>query len=175
MKQNLVSIYDQLSVQQRAFLCRTINLAKEANGDNGWLHLGILPFVTKEEAIGSIRGALDRTWANTRGERLLRELLSILGNPGFERGTSRFLLRLNDKKVYRQFGKNPERGKPLLCLPKEKVAVGFTNRFGKLKVDTEVLVHPAIQLKKLSPGYWAVEIASRHRKAAEEWLLTNCR
>jgi len=113
--------------------------------------------------------------------RIAKEILVKLSEARDDRkGVAVFRMCLNVKKVYRHFGRNPEKGKPLNFLPKERVTVGVKYSLPKKDYvpDKDVLVAPCVKLKLVEKGplqrVWEVTVLERCRPAVELWLQQNC-
>ncbi len=111
---NLVPYISRLSQKEKAVLLR---LLREIPGEEHHFE-GTLPFVSVHKAVGALElmvrsgVMLSDNW--NAYQRIAKEILVKLSEARENRaGSSIFLMRLNDKKVYKHFGKNPEKGKPL--------------------------------------------------------------
>jgi hypothetical protein len=163
--ENLTKYYGGLTRTERVILCELLKPRYPA------IHLGSLVFVPLDIAVG----ALHEAWSpHQRSERTIRQLLGKLPNKNVTHET--FIMCLDDKKVYRRFGRNPERGKPLSHLPKVKVTVGFKWSLPKLSwiPDRDVLVTPTVALRQQRKGIWLVTVTSNCRALAEQWLFEHC-
>ena len=82
---------------------------------------------------------------------------------------------LNPAKVYKLFGNNPERGKPLSFLPKEEVVTGMRwSNFAKSYKPYKELVSPCVALRQLKGNLYEVKVKKNCRYSVEHWLLQNC-
>lgn len=172
---NLVPYMHLLTPNEKAVLCFALNV-----NNNDGIHQGVLPFVSYSKAL--VRLASLAGGPSDKPVRMARQILSKLKSPeqGFfegRHGFVRFLMQLDDVKVYRRFGPNPERGKPMPFLPKEKVTVGLKFSLPKKQYlpDKDVLVSPCVTLKRQEKGLWQVEVLTRCQGTVEEWLVENCR
>jgi hypothetical protein len=180
---NLVKYLPRLSIKEKAVLLR---LLREVRGEEHHFE-GTLPFVAVSKAVRVLESVAkvdsfitDRWKAYSR---IAKEILVKLSEARDDRkGKAVFHMRLNDKKVYRHFGKNPEKGKPLSFLPKEKVTVGVKYSLPKKDYvpDKDVLVAPCVRLKPMVKGpilerVWEITVLERCRPAVELWLMQNCR
>jgi len=86
-------------------------------------------------------------------------------------------LYLDDRKVFRWFGRHPERGKPLPGLTKSTHAgMRHKQMFGRDLgwVPNEITVNIVVSLKLIRPGYYDVHVDERYRQLVEFWLLDKC-
>ncbi len=180
---NLVPYMGRLSQKEKAVLLR---LLREIPGEEHHFE-GTLPFVSVHKAVGALElmvrsgVMLSDNW--NAYQRIAKEILVKLSEARENRtGNARFLMRLNGKKVFRHFGRNPEKGKPMNFLPKVKVTVGVKFLLPKKQwvPDDNVLVAPCVKLKPMEKGplldrLWEVTVLERCRPAVELWLMQNCR
>jgi hypothetical protein len=147
---------------------------------------GTLPFVAVSKAVNVLESVAMGSLITDQWKayaRIAKEILVKLSEARDDRkGQAVFRMRLNDKKVYRHFGRNPEKGKPLSFLPKEKVTVGVKYSLPKKDYvpDKDVLVAPCVTLKPMVKGpllerVWEITVLERCRPAVELWLMQNCR
>ncbi len=172
---NLVKYMNRLSQKEKAVLLR---LVKETPDQEHHFE-GTLPFISLKVVIDILNvvgrdGYLSEQWRTYA--RIAKEILAKLDSVGATcEASANFLMHLNDKKVYRQFGKHPEKGKPLNFLPKERVTVGVKFSLPKKcwVPDDNVLVAPSVALKKRG-DLWEVTVKESCRARVETWLMQNC-
>ena len=86
------------------------------------------------------------------------------------------ILYLNDKKVVRRFGGNPERGIRLPAVSKRvTVGVRWSLPRKKYEPDDNVLVNPIIALKSKGKGRWELICEPVYSRQAEQYLEANCK
>lgn len=170
---NMVKYFDQLTPKERAVICGLLNRHDSPEAQTG-ITAGTLPFAKLRSVLVMLTKV---TSVNPDRLRIYRQIQSKLSaGKGMELIQSvRFKIYLDDAKVYRRFGRNPEMGKPLSFLQKEKVAVGFKNQFGRVAVDKDVLVAPSVALKRVSAGVWECTVLARCQHEVETWLVQSCR
>ncbi len=172
---NLVPYLSRLTGKEKAVL---LNIIKEAWPDSQHHHDGTLPFISVSVAKGALQLVAKGGYASEKWQayaRMAQNILAKMAVPPKDDGKISFLMHLNAKKVFRQFGRSPERGKPLNFLPKEKVTVGVKFSLPKKQwvPDDNVLVAPSVKVRPHG-GMWEVTVARHHRKAVEHWLQANC-
>jgi hypothetical protein len=179
---NLVPYIGRLSQKEKAVLLRWI---RQIPGEEHHFE-GTLPFVSVSKVLGVLEMVKTSVYPAAGGhpasQRIAKEILVKLSEALDDRkGQASFLMRLNDKKVYRHFGRQPEKGKPLNFLPKEKVTVGVKYHLPSKDYipDKDVLVAPCVKLKPMEKGRilarsWQVTVLNRCRPAVELWLQQNC-
>ena len=170
---NLVPYLPQLTAKEKVVLLRLI---KELPGHEHHYE-GTLPFVSLKTAVDILELVARGGYGSDRWKtysRVSKEILAKLGSDN-ELSMS-FAMRLNDYKVYRHFGKSPERGKPLNFLPKEKVTVGvkYSLPHKDYIPDKDVLVAPSVALRKVGHRVWQVTTLTRYWRLVEAWLQQNC-
>lgn len=135
-----------------------------------------MAFVPQSVVLASLRTALAAAGADSSlGKRAYRELIQrlefTLNVP--KPGIAVVRRQLNDAKVGKWFGKNPERGTALRGHVK-RVTVGFKNQFGRVTPDDNVLVPPMVALKSISKGTWQVTCEAKFLKEVDRFLTDNC-
>ncbi len=178
---NLVPYMGRLSQKEKAVLLHLVHHLY----DEKHHHQGTLPFISLNTAVGVLELVTRGGYASEQWKaytRIAKEILVKLSEARENRtGSSIFLMRLNDKKVFRHFGRNPEKGKPLNFLPEVKVTVGVKYSLPKKDYvpDKDVLVAPCVKLRPMEKGrilnrQWEVTVLERCRPAVELWLQQNC-
>jgi len=170
---NLVKYLPLLTTNEKAVLLMFITEWDKHH------HEGTLPFISKRKAIDAIKHLPKCNFIGEKYkayQRIARVILTKLDSQpdGYN---AIFFMRLNPKKVYRQFGARPEKGKPMNFLPKEKVTVGVKFSLPKKAwvPDDNVLVAPSVALQHCgSENLWRVTVTERHRARVEAWLQQNC-
>jgi hypothetical protein len=172
---NLVKYLPRLTTNEKAVLLKFLR----DHSDEKHYHEGTLPFVSKRKAIDAIKHLPKCNFIGDEYrayQRIAGGILTKLNSPpDGHNGNAIFFMRLNPKKVHRQFGAHPEKGKPLNFLPKEKVTVGVKFSLPKKAwvPDNNVLVAPSVALKKRG-DLWEVTVMERCRDRVEAWLQQNC-
>lgn len=87
------------------------------------------------------------------------------------------IVELDARKVLRQFGMHPERGKALPCLPKKRVTVGVRWSLPKRDYvpDDDVRVNRMVALQNVGGNRWRVLCEEAYWSAVRSWLFTYCR
>jgi len=86
---------------------------------------------------------------------------------------STFKLTLNDAKVFKRFGRHPERGVRLPFLPPVKAEAGMRwVQFSKKYKPNPIEVSPTITLTKVK-GNWIISCPKHHFGIVSEWLRDN--
>jgi hypothetical protein len=177
---NFVKYLNRFNENEKFTLCFIVN--QYAPNEFGKVHKGLLPFLNTKVIVAALelagRANIPATYTRFAKKALARIPEAI--DPEAGKGSVSFIMPLNAAKVYRHFGSNPERGKPLSFLPKVRVTVGKRWSLPKKAYvdDTDVLVSPCVTLKLISGGpkknIWNVTVLAKCRYAVEIWLLENC-
>lgn len=174
---NLVPYLSHLTIKEKAVLLRLIRELPNCEHH----HAGTLPFISVHTAKGALHLVAKKpgVFASEKWQafaRVANNILSKVNAAPKDEGKVSFLMHLNPKKVYRQFGRSPERGKPLNHLPKEKVTVGVKYHLPSKDYlpDKDVLVAPSVAVKPTGGGMYEVTAPARHLGAVREWLQANC-
>jgi hypothetical protein len=176
---NMVPFLSRLSQKEKLVICFLCNKSGQFQSE---VHLGLLPFLPARDVVRVVRQA-DALGDVLSSGRIIKEILVKCAEAGEpDESTCSFYMQLDTKKVHKHFGRNPERGKPLPHLPKQKVTVGVKWSLPKKKwvPDRDVLVAPCVTLRlkaKTRDGgpRWQVQTLTRCRAAVELWLMQNCR
>ncbi len=183
--QNMTKYLDRLTVSEKAVI---VYLANNLPAPGFQLpktdfHQGLVPFLPVRDVIYWLRQMIyvgpDIDYEGKRYRRLCLGILAkMTEDMEQDTGTTTFLMKLNDKKVYRRFGLHPERGKPLPFLSKEKVTVGVKWSLPKKDwiPDKDVLVSPCVTLQRIvrDGGMWEVKVSKKCYHAVQHWLYENC-
>ena len=188
-KTNMVKYLEILTVKEKAVICYLANHLPSLDYElpKTDFHQGLLPFLPVKEVIAWLRNAAGLgVHLSFEAGIYKRTALSILSKmqPDLEPdvGSSSFLMKLDNKKVYRAFGPHPERGKPMNFLQKQQVTVGvkWSLPRGQYIADRDVLVSPCVMLKRVTIGgagnshVWEVNVSRKCRAAVESWLMDHC-
>lgn len=184
---NLVPYIARLNAKEKSVLCHVLSLWRSSipqavEQGTPDIHPGVLPFIAHRDAVCALNTIIDKGNGVQPGLRLFKQIRSKLLNPkeagfGGSSNFTRFVMKLDDAKVYRVFGAHPERGKPLTFLPKEKVTAGMKWSLPKKRYepDKDVLVTPCVTMHRITQGFWRVEVLSRCQHTVEQWLMEKCR
>lgn len=157
-----------LKSTEKAVICKLCNEHGAKYGYMG-IHRGMLPFLEFEKVVQILR--------TVRGP-YQRLVFRILVKFRAEDHASHFLMRLDPRKVYRQFGVNPERGRPMPEWGKVKVTVGMRFSLPRKQFipDDDVWVNPTLALKQRNgdPRLYEVFVDQKYRNKAELWLIDKC-
>lgn len=167
--QNMVKYLDRLSSKEKAVICGVLNRMdfNTQSYPEPEIHQGTLPFVSVDKVVIALDQLVS---ASSERNRLYRQILTKLAEAVDQREkrdfilSTKFAMKLDDRKVRRHFGNHPERGKPFGWLPKEQVKLGG--------VDT--LVSPCVTLHRQENGLWSVQVLRRCQHAVQLWLSDNC-
>lgn len=177
-EQNMVPFMERLSKKERLAICFMCSNSEHFQHE---IHPGMLPFISAAKVVQHLERL---EWLMQSGagwdvkyKRICRSVLGKLADARNDGSKCVFRMWLNTKKVYKQFGRSPERGKPLPHLPKMKVTVGVKWSLPKRQwlPDKDVLVTPAVALKPIGGGNWEVSTLACYRVEVEQWLQQNCR
>jgi hypothetical protein len=168
--QNMVKYLDRLSSNEKAVICGVLNrmdLDKREYPEPE-VHQGTLPFVNVGRVVTAMTNIVS---VHPERERIYRQILTKLAEAVDEHTkrefvvATKFSMKLDDRKVYRHFGKHPERGKPMGWLGKDKIKVG----------GADTLVSPCVTLAKQAiTGLWTVQVLKRCEYAVQLWLSDHC-
>lgn len=174
--ENMVKYIDRLNAKEQAVICLLARHSGRFEG-RGEIHQGLLPFLPVKEVIILMKTIIGLD-AMGQYKRTCNRILMKLSEANEPEGKTTFLMKLNHAKVYKQFGRNPERGKPLPYLQKVKVTVGLKWSLPKKQwlPDKDVLVTPCVTLKRADDrsNYWVVTTLWKCRPAVELWLQQYC-
>jgi hypothetical protein len=189
-KTNMVKYLEILTAKEKAVICY---LAKHLPSLDYELpktdfHQGLLPFLPVKQVIHWCRQVgheSPKDGLQPYRRTALGVLAKMQANLEPDVGTACFLMKLNNKKVYRHFGAHPERGKPMNLLPKQQVTVGVKWSLPRKQyiADRDVLVSPCVTMKRITVGsfdgtgnshMWEVNVSRKCRAAVETWLMDHC-
>jgi hypothetical protein len=182
-KVNFVKYVGRFNAKEKAVLCNLIRT--HGPPEFADTHQGLLPFINVDVVCQSLSLATIHAAQAYKdyAKRLLAKIPEVWESKvdnNFPK--SSFVMQLDSAKVYRHFGSNPERGKPLNHLPKVKVTVGKKWSLPKKAWvdDRDVLVAPCVTLTRKhlagekARNLWTVVVLAKCRYAVEMWLLDNC-
>lgn len=172
--ENLVPYWGSLKPKEREALFHSIQLyqgtmSAQVFGAPELTNMGAMPFYPVHFAREAI------TMRIPQGGKLFSNILTKLKEKDADK-KARFTMHLNTKKVIRQFGVNPERGKPL-PIRKRKVTAGVKWSLGHKRYipDDDVMVSIIVALKFISKSKgWQVECQPDVREEVTEWLMRYC-
>lgn len=162
MTENLSKHLEQLSSAEQAVLVRVIQFNKQ------WadVHRGMLPFLPYNEVINWYRA-----WVlgNELAIRIHHRILSKLVH-GRKSG---HVVDLDDAKVFRRFGKHPERG---VNIPTLETIHRYRDRrpFERTKDAYDVRAQ-TVALKHVGHNRWIIWAQEGPYPKVLEWLTDNCR
>lgn len=166
---NMVKYLDRLLSKEKAIICGVLNRldSNTRSYPEPEIHQGTLPFVRVDVVVERLTQMVS---VSPERNRLYRQILTKLAEAVDQREkrdfilSTKFTMKLDDRKVCRHFGNHPERGKPFGWLPKGQVKLGG--------VDT--LVSPCVTLHRQENGLWWVQVLRRCQHAVQLWLSDNC-
>lgn len=82
-------------------------------------------------------------------------------------------IQLDPKKVFRQFGPHPEKGKVMKIFTTTTSSAGVRTQFKKL-IQNPIQVWPVLTLNRMGSNKWAVQIKPEYLRQALQWLRHNC-
>jgi hypothetical protein len=167
----------KLTPTDKALICASMR----AWGGFPDCHNGLLPFLKMEGIISALTMSFDSSLRKRPYASLLEKLQAHLHrNPGIEPGLYGLVLTLDDRKVWRKFGLNPNKPTPRtgIIIPGAKTiqrTAGVSYNIGKRDYTPHFVDVPLeVKLSRAGKDLWVLYTKTEGREKAAVYLLDHC-
>ncbi len=166
MAETMNRYISKLTKNQQMIICG----AMQVFGNIPDCHRGVLPFLNASEVVTAVRIAM----SHTNRPRVYAAILNKLTGVEGDRAVRHAYLTLTDIKVYKRFGKHPERGVFIPGMPEVNRTAGVSFNIGaKDYVPHQVKIPITVALLRQSKNRWWI-FASGSIETAVTYLLDHC-